>query len=114
MKNIRTEKRMRLKRKIRSKISGTALIPRLSVFKSNVYIYAQLIDDANQITLVEASDIKNAKGTKTERAQFVGKEVAEKAKKKGISRVVFDRNGYKYTGRLLALANACRASGLQF
>ncbi len=114
MKNIRTEKRMRLKRKIRSKISGTALIPRLSVFKSNVYIYAQLIDDANQITLVEASDIKNAKGTKTERAEFVGKEVAEKAKKKGISRVVFDRNGYKYTGRLLALANACRASGLQF
>ena len=105
---------MRLKRKIRSKISGTALIPRLSVFKSNVYIYAQLIDDANQVTLVEASDIKNAKGTKTERAEFVGKEVAEKAKKKGISRVVFDRNGYKYTGRLLALANACRTSGLEF
>lgn len=110
----KTEKRIRLKAKIRSKIKGTLDIPRLSVFRSNKFIYAQIIDDTKGVTLVESSDIKVTKGTKTERAQNVGKEIATKAKAKNISAVVFDRNGFKYTGRVKQVAEAARVAGLKF
>ncbi len=108
------EKRIRLKRKIRSKISGNSERPRLSVFRSNKFIYAQIIDDAVGKTLVSASDAKTTKGTKTERAKQVGKMVAEAALTKKISKVVFDRNGFKYTGRIKLVADEARAAGLTF
>ncbi|OGI76578.1 50S ribosomal protein L18 [Candidatus Nomurabacteria bacterium RIFCSPHIGHO2_02_FULL_33_12] len=112
--NIKQEKRIRLKRKIRSKINGTPLRPRLSVFKSNMHIYAQIIDDVTGKTLLATSDMKETKGTYRERAIIVGKAIAEEAIKKGIKNVVFDRNGYKYTGHIAALADASRESGLTF
>lgn len=108
------EKRIRLKKKIRTKISGTASRPRFSVFRSNQYIYGQIINDETGTTLVSASDIKMAKGTKTEHAVLVGAEISKKAIAKGVKQVVFDRNGFKYTGRLKALADSARSSGLEF
>jgi len=110
----KTEKRIRLKAKIRAKILGTKERPRLSVFRSNKFIYAQVIDDITRKTLVQASDIKLAKGTKTERAKVVGKMVAEACKGLKIDKVVFDRNGFKYTGRIKLVADEARASGLKF
>jgi len=110
----KTEKRIRLKAKIRSKISGTMARPRLSVFKSNKFIYAQLIDDTSAKTIAEASDIKVTKGTKSERATSIGAAIAEKGIAKKISEVVFDRNGFKYTGRVKLVADAARAAGLKF
>ena len=110
----KTEKRIRLKAKIRAKILGTKERPRLSVFRSNKFIYAQVIDDITRKTLVQASDIKLAKGTKTERAKVVGKMVAEACKGLKIDKVVFDRNGFKYTGRVKLVADEARASGLKF
>ncbi len=110
----KTDKRIRLKAKIRSKMEGTALRPRLSVFRSNKFIYAQLIDDQNGKTLAEASDIKINKGTKMERAKQVGKMIAEVALGKKIKAIVFDRNGFKYTGRIKLVADEARASGLKF
>ena len=107
------EKRIRLKRKIRALVSGTEARPRLSVFRSNNYMYAQLIDDAKAVTLVSVSDQK-AKGTKMEGAIAAGTELAKLAKAKGISTVVFDRNGFKYAGRIKAFADAARAGGLEF
>ena len=105
---------MRLKTKIRSKIWGTSDMPRLSVFKSNKFIYAQLIDDESKKTILSASDIKGKKGTKTARAEEIGKEIASLAKAKKIEKVVFDRNGFKYTGRIKSLADAARKEGLTF
>lgn len=113
-KNTKTEKRMRLKKKIRAKIFGTTEAPRLSVFRSNNYIYAQLIDDNTGATLANASDMKLTKGTKGERAKEVGKLIAAAGKAKNISKVIFDRNGFKYTGRIQALADEARAGGLVF
>ncbi len=110
----KTQKRMRLKSKIRTKIFGTSVSPRLSVFRSNTFIYAQLIDDERGITLASASDVKIKKGTKVERATETGVELAKNAIAKGISKIVFDRNGFKYTGRVLALAEGARKGGLQF
>lgn len=119
--NLKQEKRLRLKKKIRSKISGTAAIPRLTVFKSNMHVYAQIIDDVTGKTLAQASDVsggkaatKDAKGTYRERAVKVGKDIAVLANKVGITSVVFDRNGYKYTGHIAALADAAREAGLKF
>lgn len=112
--NKKIEKRIRLKKKIRTKIMGTVDCPRLSVFRSNNFMYAQIIDDVNHITLVSSSDLKTKKGTKTERANGVGIEVAKKAIEKGIKSCVFDRNGFKYTGRIKALADSARATGLKF
>lgn len=112
--NPKQDKRLRLKRKIRSKISGTAEMPRLTVFKSNMHIYAQIIDDVAGKTLVQASDMKDSKGTYRERAVQVGKEIAAAANKVGVTSVVFDRNGYKYTGHIAALADAAREAGLKF
>ena len=112
--NVKTEKRMRIKKKIRTRVSGTASIPRLSVFRSNAFIYAQLIDDASGKTLAAASDIKMKSGTKAERALKVGAAIAEAAKAAMIIKVVFDRNGFKYTGRIKSLADEARKSGLEF
>ncbi len=112
--NPKQEKRIRLKRKIRSRVNGTANCPRLSVFKSNMHIYAQLIDDVNGATIAAASDAKKSKGTYRERAIQVGKEIAALALAKDIKSVVFDRNGYKYTGHIAALADAAREGGLTF
>lgn len=113
----KVEKRNRIKRRVRGKISGTQAIPRLSVFKSNKEIYAQLIDDKEGKTLASASSREkgvDAKGTKTEIAAVVGKKIAEKAKAAGYEKVVFDRNGFVYHGRVQALADGAREGGLQF
>ena len=113
--NIKTEKRARLHKKIRSRISGTAECPRLAVFRSNRYMYAQLIDDVLAVTVASASDISvDGKMTKVERATGVGKKLAEEAKKKNVTTVVFDRGGFSYRGRVQALAEGARAGGLIF
>lgn len=112
------ERRIRIKRRIRKIVFGTAERPRLSVFRSNKQISAQLIDDNAQRTLVSASslckEIAEKKITKIEQAQLLGALVAEKAKAAGIETVVFDRNGYLYHGRVKALADAAREGGLKF
>jgi len=113
MKN-KNEKRIRLKKKIRTKVSGSSKRPRLSVFRSNRFIYAQVIDDVSGETLVSASDVKIKKGTKIERAKEVGKMIASKCLKNKISTVVFDRNGFKYTGRIKLVADEARSAGLKF
>ncbi len=106
--------RTRRHARIRAKISGTKEIPRLSVFRSGKFIYAQLIDDDKGLTLVAGSDLKSTKGTKTERAKAVGLALAEMAKAKGIAKVVFDRGGFLYRGRVAALADGAREGGLKF
>ena len=112
--NNKTDKRIRLKKKIRARILGTKERPRLSVFRSNKFIYAQVIDDMAGKTLVSASDKKITKGAKTERAKQVGKLVAEACLGAKISSVIFDRNGFKYTGRIKLVADEARAGGLKF
>ena len=109
-----TDKRIRLKKKIRTKINGTHLRPRLSIFRSNKFIYAQVINDLTGKTITQTSDIKMTKGTKTERAKEVGKKIAEACKGVKINKVVFDRNGFKYTGRIKIVADEARAGGLEF
>ena len=108
-------RRLRIKRSIRNKISGTSARPRLSVFRSNKAIYAQLIDDTTGVTLAAASSVKldDAKAN-VETAGRVGKEIAEKALSKGISEVVFDRSGYLYHGKVKSLAEGAREGGLKF
>lgn len=108
------DKRIRLKSKIRSRIKGTRERPRLSVFRSNKFIYAQVIDDSKAKTLAQSSDVKESKGTKTTRAQAVGKAIAGMCLKNKIDKVVFDRNGFKYTGRIKLVADAARTGGLKF
>ena len=112
----KAQARLKVKRRVRGKVSGTADRPRLSVFRSNKQIYAQIIDDANGVTLASASSLaKDAKPMpKLEQAINVGKEIAEAAKKAGVEAVVFDRNGYLYHGRVKQLAEAARESGLKF
>ena len=113
--NIKAEKRARLHKKIRSRVSGTGDRPRLAVFRSNRYMYAQLIDDVRGVTLVSASDLSlSDKMNKVERAKTVGKKLADEAKKVNITTVIFDRGGFSYRGRVQALADAARAAGLQF
>lgn len=113
--NIKTEKRERLHKRIRSRVSGTGDRPRLCVFRSNRYMYAQLIDDVKGVTLASASDISlTGKQTKLERAKVVGTTLAENAKKLKITKVVFDRGGFAYRGRVQALADAARTAGLAF
>ena|SRR3989344_713299 len=108
------DKRIRLKKKIRTKIKGTSERPRLSVFRSNKFIYAQVINDAMGKTIASASDVKAGKGTKMERAKEVGKAIAEACGKVKIKKVVFDRNGFKYTGRVKLVADEARGAGLEF
>ena len=106
--------------RIRNKISGTSLRPRLSVYRSTGEIYAQLIDDEKGVTLVSSSTLdKEVKSqlqgkTKTEQAQMVGESIAKRALKNGIKQVVFDRGGYLYIGRVKALAESARSAGLEF
>ena len=110
-------RRAKIKRRIRKKISGTYKVPRLSVFRSNKQIYAQLIDDVSGVTIAAASSYKNTnaeKKNKSDQAAVVGKEVAEKALKAGVEKVVFDRNGYLYHGRVKSLADSAREGGLKF
>jgi large subunit ribosomal protein L18 len=110
------ERRQRIRFRIRKTISGTTTNPRLSVFRSNKEIYAQLIDDVNGVTLLAASSREKeiGKGTNVEVATAVGKLVAEKALKAGIDVVTFDRGGYLYHGRIKSLAEGARAAGLKF
>lgn len=111
-------RRQKLRWRIRTKISGTAQKPRLSVFRSNKDIYAQLIDDTTGTTLAAANsrqkDVAAAAGTKVERSMIVGKAIAEKAKTLGIETCVFDRGGYLYHGRVKAIADGAREGGLKF
>ena len=111
----KTNRRIRIKAHIRTKISGTAEKPRLSVFRSNTQIYAQIIDDVKGVTLAAASSLGSKdKMTKTEQAAVVGKLIAKNALEAGIKEVVFDRNGYLYHGRVKQLADAAREGGLKF
>lgn len=109
------------KKRIRAKILGTKDRPRLSVYRSNKYIYAQISDDEKQVTLLAASDkeildkiSKSSKSSKVEKARLVGELLAKKALKKKIKKIVFDRGGYKYHGRVKALADGVRKGGLVF
>jgi large subunit ribosomal protein L18 len=106
--------RMRRHNRIRAKVIGSASAPRLAIFRSVRYITAQLIDDAKGVTLAAATDMKETKGTKIERAQKVGSAIAKLAKDKKIDKVVFDRGGFLYAGRVKALAEAAREAGLAF
>lgn len=107
-------RRNKIKARIRGKISGTAARPRLSVFRSNKAIYAQVIDDLAGNTLAAASSKGIEGGTKTEQAAKVGENIAKKAMEAGITEVVFDRNGYLFHGRVKSLADAARKAGLKF
>lgn len=113
---IKEEKRKKRHRSIRAKVAGTKEKPRLSVFRSAKHIYAQLIDDSQGKTMVSASDeeIKGAIKGKIGLAKEVGKLIAKKAAEKKISKIVFDRGGFKYHGRVKALAEGAREGGLQF
>lgn len=118
--NPRKQARLKRKKRIRKKISGNPERPRLSVFRSSKHIYAQLIDDDNGVTLAAVSTLhpdvrqqEKVKG-KIEDAKRVGKMIADQAKAKGITEVVFDRNGFLYHGRVQALASAAREAGLKF
>lgn len=111
------KRRAKIKRRIRKKISGTAQLPRLTVFRSNKQIYAQLVDDINGVTLASASSYNNKAADKLPKigqAAVVGKEIAEKAIQAGVQGVVFDRNGYLYHGRIKSLADSAREGGLKF
>ena len=112
----KSDRRQRIRFRIRKSISGTATNPRLSVFRSNKEIYAQIIDDVNGVTLVSASSVemKLENGGNIAAATAVGKEIAERAIAKEIKNVVFDRGGYIYHGRVKALAEAAREAGLEF
>jgi large subunit ribosomal protein L18 len=108
--------KMLRKMRIRSRTNGTAERPRLSVFISNLHVSAQIIDDSAQRTLVSSTSSKQtaATGSKSDKAAWVGADIAKKAKKAGVKAVVFDRNGRRYAGRLKALADAARKEGLEF
>ena len=117
MSNLKSNRRARIKKRIRKNISGTSTRPRLSVFRSNKQIYAQVIDDVKGVTITSASShVKDSstKVNKTDQAKLIGKEIAENASKAGINEVVFDRNGYLYHGRVKALAESARENGLKF
>lgn len=114
---FKKEARVRRAGRARSKIRGTGERPRLIVFKSLKHIYAQLVDDTARRTLTGVSSLKgglNVSGNKTKKAVAVGEAIAKKAKEMGISRVIFDRSGYIYHGKVKALAEAARKSGLEF
>jgi large subunit ribosomal protein L18 len=113
----KSERRQRIQYRIRKIVSGTVARPRLSVFRSNKEIYAQLIDDQNGVTLLASSSRDkevDSKGTSVDVAAAVGKQVAEKALKAGFETVTFDRGGYLYHGRIKSLAEGARAAGLKF
>lgn len=117
-KESRNSMRVARHKRIRQTLIGTSMTPRLCVFRSNKAIYAQIIDDESRTTLCSASsldkDLKIKNGSNVEAAKVVGKSIAEKAKKAKIKKVVFDRGGYLYHGRVAALADAARENGLEF
>lgn len=113
-KMTKSEQRTRRHNRIRAKVSGTSERPRLAIFKSNSYIYAQIIDDTKGATLVAVSDMGMKGKTKTERAKLAGALLAKSAKAKGLELVVFDRGGFIYTGRVRAFADGAREGGLTF
>ncbi len=115
----KTEKRLKIKLRIRKKIKGTAEKPRLSVFRSNKQIYVQAVDDVNGVTLASASSREKETASvtgkkKSEIAALVGKQIASACKEKGIENVIFDRSGYQYHGRIKSLADGAREGGLKF
>lgn len=114
----KNERRIRIKSRIRKVVSGTTERPRLSVFRSNKEIYAQIVDDVTGKTVAAASsrdkEISKEKGTKSDIAKLVGKAVAEKAMKSGVDTISFDRGGYLYHGRVKSLAEGAREAGLKF
>jgi large subunit ribosomal protein L18 len=116
--NNKSSARQKIKFRIRKKVNGVAAKPRLSVFRSNAEIYAQLINDDNGLTLASVSsrdkDILAQKVTKTEKSKLVGSAIARKASELGLTTVVFDRSGYIYHGRVKAVAEGAREGGLQF
>ena len=114
MSTKKIERRIKIKFRIRKRVKGTAERPRLSVFRSNKQIYAQVINDLTGTTLASASSLGLEKMPKQQQAQKVGEMVAEKAKAAGVDTVVFDRNGYLYHGRVKELADAARKGGLNF
>ena len=111
-------RRAQIRRRLRTKLKGTAERPRLSVFRSNRQIYAQLIDDDAGVTLASCSsrikDVNSQPLSKSEQSRMVGQKLAELAKEKGIATVIFDRGGYQYHGRVKALADGAREGGLTF
>jgi large subunit ribosomal protein L18 len=115
---VKSARRQRIRFGIRQKVAGTAQKPRLSVFRSNSDIYAQLIDDSNGATIAASStkdkDIKAQSGTKSEKSKLVGAAIARKAVDLGVKEVVFDRGGYLYHGRVKSVADGAREGGLQF
>jgi large subunit ribosomal protein L18 len=115
---LKSNRRLKIKYRVRKRVSGSGEKPRLSVFRSNKQIYAQLINDDQGVTLISASSREKAlaekQATKSEMAKEVGKLLAEKAKEAGIETVVFDRNGYLYHGRVKSLAEGAREGGLKF
>jgi len=120
MANLKTARASRIRRhtRVRKSLRGTAGRPRLAVFRSNQHIYAQVIDDDAGRTLAQASDVEDSlrgtNGTKSDRAKGVGQLVAQRAKAAGIETIVFDRGGFRYAGRVQALADAAREEGLEF
>ena len=114
----KNERRQRIKNRIRKTVSGTESRPRLSVFRSNKEIYAQIVDDVTRKTIAAASsrdkDISAANGNKSEIATLVGKAIGEKAKGAGVETIAFDRGGYLYHGRVKSLAEGAREAGLKF
>ena len=114
----KNEKRLRIKRRVRKNVTGTEARPRLTVFRSNKEIYAQIVDDVTGKTISAASsrdkDISSAKGTKSEIATLVGKAIGERAIKAGVEANAFDRGGYQYHGRVKSLADGAREAGLKF
>jgi large subunit ribosomal protein L18 len=108
------ERRFKRHLRVRNKVSGTQERPRLVVFRSLKHIYAQLVDDTANRTIATVSDLNIEQGKKSERAAEVGKQIAERAKSAGITRVVFDRAGYRYHGRIKAVADGARKGGLEF
>ena len=116
VKESKNDMRLRRHDRIRNKVTGTAECPRLNVFRSNEQIFVQIIDDVKGVTLASSSsvELKIKNGGNVEGATLVGKDIAEKAKKLKIKKVVFDRGGYLYHGRVKALAEAARENGLAF
>ena len=117
MKNSKSQLRTRRHNRIRAKVKGTAECPRVSVFKSNQHVFAQVIDDVAGKTLFSSKisgGKSKTKGTKTEKARAVGEMLAQKAKAMGIAEIIFDRGGFKYHGRIKALADGLRNGGVKF
>ena len=116
----RSEARIKRKKRVRKKVRGTSEMPRLMIFRSSKNIYAQIIDDSSSSTVLSFSSVtkfykdQKKKGTNKDAAFFVGERIAQLAKEKGITKICFDRAGYKYHGRVKALADGARAGGLQF